>query len=56
MTGPFGGDPLLILFEAPPGGGDIEQMFTPSNRATLTRLNADLNASGNFQSVISPLD
>ena len=25
FQGPFGGDPLLILFEAPPGNADIEQ-------------------------------
>lgn len=51
----FGGDPLLILFESPPQGASIEQLFAPSNRASLTRLGADLDKSGNFQSVISPL-
>lgn len=52
----FGGDPLLILFETPPDGPKIAQLFSPDNRATLTRLKSDLNASGNFQGVISPLD
>ena len=51
----FGGDPLLILFETPSGGGNIEQLFTKTNRDTLARLENDLNATGNFQSVISPL-
>ncbi len=51
----FGGNPLLILFETAPGGPPIEQLFTPANRATLTRLDADLNASGHFQGIISPL-
>jgi predicted RND superfamily exporter protein len=32
----FGGDPMLILFEAP-GDGDIRQLFSPENRATLAR-------------------
>jgi hydrophobe/amphiphile efflux-3 (HAE3) family protein len=52
---PFGGDPLLILFETPPGGATIDQLFTPSNRTTLTHLDSDLNATGHFQSIISPL-
>ena len=52
----FGGDPLLVLFESPAGDATIAQLFTPANRATLARLKADLDASGKFQGVISPLD
>ena len=51
----FGGDPMLVLFETPPGGASIEQLFAPGNREELARLERDLNATGNFQSVISPL-
>lgn len=51
----FGGDPLLVLFETPPDGATIEQLFTKENRETLARLDADLAASGNFHSIISPL-
>ncbi len=51
----FGSDPMLVLFEAPPGGPDIRQLFTPENRATMARLGADLEATGDFQSVITPL-
>jgi hydrophobe/amphiphile efflux-3 (HAE3) family protein len=51
----FGGDPLLILFETPPGGATIEQLFTKQNRESLARLDSDLEASGNFHSIISPL-
>ncbi len=50
----FGGDPMLILFETSPGA-KIDQLFTTSNRDTLARVERDLNASGNFQSIISPL-
>ena len=51
----FGGEPLLILFETPPDGASIEQLFTAANRDRQQKLERDLNASGNFQSVISPL-
>jgi hydrophobe/amphiphile efflux-3 (HAE3) family protein len=52
----FGGDPLLVLFETPANGPTIGHLFTPENRATLARFKSDLDASGNFQGVISPLD
>jgi hydrophobe/amphiphile efflux-3 (HAE3) family protein len=51
----FGGEPLLILFEAAPGAGTIERLFAPANRASLARLGTDLEATGDFHSVISPL-
>jgi hypothetical protein len=51
----FGGDPLLVLFETPPGGATIEQLFTKENRDELARLERDLGATGNFHSIISPL-
>jgi hypothetical protein len=51
----FGGDPMLILFETPPDGPPITQLFSPENRAELARFTDDLNATGHYQSVISPL-
>jgi len=51
----FGGDPMLILFETPADGPGIEQLFTPANQAELTRLERDLTATGEYQSVLSPL-
>jgi hydrophobe/amphiphile efflux-3 (HAE3) family protein len=48
--GEFGGEPMLILFE-----GDVRQLFTPPNVNTLSDLEDELNASGTFDSVISPL-
>jgi hydrophobe/amphiphile efflux-3 (HAE3) family protein len=50
----FGGDPMLILFSAQ-GDSDIRQLFAPGNRATLGRLGRDIEATGGFKSVISPL-
>ena len=50
----FGGDPMLILFEAR-SGTDIRQLFTRQNRDTLTRLGRDVEATGGFQSVLTPL-
>jgi hypothetical protein len=51
----FGGDPMLVLFSTPPDGPGIKQLFTPENRATMARLKQDLDASGNYQSVLTPL-
>lgn len=51
----FGGEPLLVLFETPPDGATIEQLFTKENREVLARLDDDLSATGNFHSIISPL-
>ena len=51
----FGGEPLLVLFETPPDGATIEQLFTKENREVLARLDDDLRATGNFHSIISPL-
>lgn len=50
----FGGDPMLLLFEAN-GDSDIRTLFEPKNREALERLAAALNASGDLHSVISPL-
>ncbi len=50
----FGGDPMLILFEAP-DGRSIEDLFSPANRAELDRFQRDLEASGQYQGVITPL-
>jgi hydrophobe/amphiphile efflux-3 (HAE3) family protein len=51
----FGGDPMLIMFETPADGPRIEQLFTPENRAELERLERDMNAHGDYQSILSPL-
>lgn len=45
----FGGDPMLVLFE-----GDIFALFTPENRDALQALEAQLNATGDFESVLTP--
>jgi hypothetical protein len=50
----FGGDPLLVLFSMT-GDKDVTALFTPDNRATMQRLQDDLDASGNYQGVLSPL-
>lgn len=51
----FGGDPMLVLFEARPGDGDIRQLFSTPNREEMRRLESDLVASGHYQSVLTPL-
>jgi hydrophobe/amphiphile efflux-3 (HAE3) family protein len=51
----FGGDPMLILFEAPAGGPGIAQLFTEGNRGELARFERDLSASGQYESIITPL-
>ncbi len=48
--GQFGGEPMLVLFE-----GDVRQLFVPPNVDTLSKLEEELNASGDFDSVVSPL-
>ena len=45
---------MLVLFTAA-DGTDITQLFTPGNRATMQRLQDDLNASGDFANVLTPL-
>lgn len=50
----FGGDPMLVLFETPEGTS-IRQLFSPENRAELARLQRDLEASGRYESIITPL-
>jgi len=50
----FGGDPMLILFETPPGGS-IQQLFTTANRQRLDELTRSLEDSGDYESVITPL-
>jgi|CXWL01.1.fsa_nt_gi hydrophobe/amphiphile efflux-3 (HAE3) family protein len=62
--GQFGGDAMLVLFETPLCDGadpgcvrtTISGLFSSSNRAELDRLGTDLAATGDYQSVISPLD
>ena len=51
----FGGDPMLVLFTAAPDGPDIRALFSTSNRAEMARLKHDLDASGNYQGVLTPL-
>ncbi len=51
----FGGDPMLIMFSTPTDGPSIEQLFTPENRDELQRLERDMNANGDYQSILSPL-
>jgi hypothetical protein len=51
----FGGDPMLILFETPPDGPRIEQLFTLENQAALAKLEGDMSAHGDYQSILSPL-
>ncbi len=50
----FGGDPMLVLFEAPEGGS-ISSLFTPQNRAEQQRWANDLVATGHYESIITPL-
>ncbi len=50
----FGGDPMLILFEAR-DGGDIGQLFTTTNRDVLARLTTGIEATGGFKTVLTPL-
>lgn len=50
----FGGDPMLILFEAPEGGS-IRTLFSPANRAEQQRWSDDLTATGQYESIITPL-
>src|SRR3990172_5008095 len=60
----FGGDYLIVLFETPlcagqdPGceRGKITRLFTVHNRKELARLGTDLEATGDYHSIISPLD
>lgn len=51
----FGGDPMLVLFSTSADDGDIRQLFTPANQTALRRLKTDLDASGNYDSVLTPL-
>jgi len=51
----FGGDPMLILFEPDSDAGDIRALFSRANRETMQRLQDDLDLTGDYQSVISPL-
>ena len=50
----FGGDPMLVLFEAQ-GGAGIGQLFTGGNRDVLARLAGSIENNGGFKSVLSPL-
>ncbi len=46
----FGGDPMIVLFE-----GDIRRLFTPGNQRQLTALEHDLERTGQYHAIISPL-
>lgn len=46
----FGGDPALVLFE-----GEVRQLFSEGNREELAGLEAELNETGLYQAVLSPL-
>jgi hydrophobe/amphiphile efflux-3 (HAE3) family protein len=50
----FGGDPMLILFETS-GDETIVRLFDNRNRDELARFEDDLNGSGRFESIITPL-
>ena len=50
----FGGDPMLGLFEAPERSS-ILQLFTKDNRAALQRVEQRLQATGDYQSILTPL-
>src|SRR5437870_13874237 len=47
----FGGDAMLVLFEAPPGGS-IRTLFSQQNREQLARAQDEITATGNYQGVI----
>jgi len=47
----FGGDPILVLFE-----GDIRRLFQPANIKAIQDLESALLATGDLESVVSPLD
>lgn len=47
----FGGDPILVLFE-----GDVRRLFQPANLTSIQRLESELLATGDLESVISPVD
>jgi hydrophobe/amphiphile efflux-3 (HAE3) family protein len=51
----FGGDPMLGLFEAPSSDPGIRQLFSPANREAMTRAAQRLQATGDYQSIITPL-
>jgi hydrophobe/amphiphile efflux-3 (HAE3) family protein len=46
----FGGDPVLVLFE-----GDIRRLFVSPNVEVMSSLEDELNESGLFDSVVTPL-
>jgi predicted RND superfamily exporter protein len=46
----FGGDPALVLFE-----GDIRKLFTEHNMEELAALEEELNETGLYHAVLSPL-
>jgi hypothetical protein len=50
----FGGDPMLVLFEAPEGG-DVTALFSEANREAIAALERELAATGNYQSILTPL-
>ena len=50
----FGGDPMIILFETP-DGETILRLFDDGNRDELARFEDDLNETGQFESIITPL-
>lgn len=51
----FGGDPMLVLFEAPQDGPGIVRLFTAENREKMARLGDELRQTGDYHSVLTPL-
>ena len=51
----FGGDPMLVLFEAPSDQPGIRQLFSKPNRDAMARIEQRLQATGEYQSIITPL-
>ncbi len=45
----FGGEVMVVIYQ-----GDVRRLFTPANRATLTRLEAALERTGRFHSIVGP--
>ena len=54
-TSLFGGDPMVVLFTMN-RGSTVDNLLTPANQATMTRIDAALNKDPWVYNVISPLD
>jgi hydrophobe/amphiphile efflux-3 (HAE3) family protein len=51
----FGGDPMLVLFEAPSDRPGIRALFSKPNRDAMQSVDERLAATGDYQSIITPL-